>query len=96
MPLRRGHNYYRWGNSRTKYYFDNEYERRRAKQRAILQGYAIEKSEERAGKPSELVRSGTGRKTMLRGIGHKKSRTKSRSGSKTGRPKSRSSKRQIY
>ena len=89
MPLRHGKGFYQWGNSNKKYYYKSEAERKNAKRRAILQGYAIEKSEERAGKPSHLARSkSTGRKTRLLG-------TKSRSGSKTSKPrtsKSRTSK----
>lgn len=72
MPVRHGRdskgNYYRWGNEK-KYYYYNEPERKEAKYRAIIQGYAIEKSEERRGKPTELTKSrSTGRMTHLRGI----------------------------
>ena len=53
MPVHRGKdshgNYYQWGNAK-KYYYDSENERKIAKHRAIIQGYAIEKSEERVGK----------------------------------------------
>ena len=85
MPLRHGKNYYVWGNSRKKYYYANEADRKKAKRRAIIQGYAIEKSEEREGKKSSLTRSkSTGRKTHLKGIaGQKSTITKSYSGSKT-------------
>lgn len=52
MPIHRGKDnkgyYYQWGNGK-KYYFNNEAERRKAKYRAIIQGYAIEKSMERRG-----------------------------------------------
>src|SRR5437870_82807 len=86
MPLRQGHNktgkYYVWGNSRTKHYYKSEAERKRAKQHAIIQAYAIEKSLARRGKASHLAKSKTtGRKTHLTGISSRR-----KSGSKTSRP----------
>lgn len=53
MPVHRGKDkngtYYQWGDNK-KYYFNNERDRKIAKYRAHIQGYAIEKSEQRRGK----------------------------------------------
>jgi len=52
MPVKEGHDkhgrFYQWGHQK-KYYFHNEETRKHAKQQAILQGYAIQKSEQRHG-----------------------------------------------
>jgi len=86
MPLKRGHDsrgkYYQWGNSNKKYYYDSESDRKDAKHKAIVQGYAIEKSQERQGKPNKLQRSGTGKKTNLN---ISRSKTNRKSGSKSNR-----------
>lgn len=72
MPLHHGRDksgeYYQWGDANKKYYYSNERERKDAKQHAIRQGYAIEKSKSRRGEKSELRKSGTGRKTRLGGV----------------------------
>lgn len=82
MPLRHSSDssgkYYQWGNANKRYYYNSESERKSAKQQAIRQGYAIEKSKERRGESSELARSGTGRKTELKGIDSKRSKSRSR------------------
>ena len=84
MPLRHGKHYYSWGQSNTRYRYSNEAERKKAKQKAIIQGYAIEKSQQRRGKKNLLAKSkSTGRKTHLRGVGASK-RTGSRSTRKSG------------
>ena len=95
MPLKRGNDpdkgpYYRWGNSRKKYYYKakSEQSRKNAKRQAIIQGYAIEKSIDRSGKPNKLKKSkSTGRKTTLQGVNRKK-----KSGSKTTRTRKTKSK----
>ena len=95
MPLRRGRDskgsYYQWGNSRKKYYYGSESSRKKAKQHAIIQGYAIEKSQSRRGKPNTLGKSkSTGRKTHLKGIS---SRGRPRASGSRGSKSSRGSKR---
>lgn len=70
---------YQWGNTRTKYCYHSEAERKNAKRKAIIQAYAIEKSKARRGQPSELAKSkSTGRKTRLVGIGSKIKKNNSR------------------
>ncbi len=83
MPLRNNIDnmgpYYQWGNNRKRYYYHDEESRRKAKQKAIIQGYAIEKSEERQGKPNDLRKSKyTGRMTHLEGINRSKHRKNNR------------------
>lgn len=77
MPLKRGTDsqgeYYQWGDVNKKYYYKSESERKDAKQKAIRQAYAIEKSKERKGQKSELERSKeTGKKTKLKGTNSSK------------------------
>lgn len=96
MPLRRGKDshgrYYQWGNSSKKYYYYNEAGRKKAKQKAIIQGYAIEKSLEKRGKPSALAKArSTGRKTQLKKT--LSSQTTKRSGSKRSSSRKRSARR---
>ncbi len=46
MPVKRGHDkkgkFYRYGKTGKKYYFKTEAQRKRAKQKAMIQAYAIE------------------------------------------------------
>lgn len=90
MPVASGRDskgtFYRYGKSGKKYYYKSEASRKKAKKQAMIQAYAIEKSQERSGRTPDTKKRSRSKSMRKRSTASRKS-----SGSKRSSDSKRSS-----